>query len=211
MDDIVRNAVIITVLFCVVPAGLTAAVLFFAFRRLTVYAVPDTSKMEQQFQKMRVTHPSLSQEALLRRVVQREAFKCGVVGAVTSVGGFITLPVTLPVDIFVSLQIQKSMVEFIAASYGKTQVGDVEARIRSYLIISGGIQATETSTRLFMRFFTRILEKSFSKLIPFLGAFIGFLVNYWIAQATGRLAIEWYSGRLSLDGKRLDRPPALKQ
>lgn len=200
MDELLRNATIILVVFCIIPTGLMAVILFFAFQRLTTFMTPDTPKMQQQYQKMRADNPTLNQEALLRRVVQREAFKCGLIGAVTSVGGFVTLPLTLPIDIFLSLQVQKSMVEFIAASYGKTEVSEMEARLRSYLVISGGIRATETSTRLLMRFLTRLVGKSFSKLIPFLGAVVGFVVNYAIAHATGRLAIEWYAGRLSLPG-----------
>jgi uncharacterized protein (DUF697 family) len=196
MDELLRNALILFTLFCIIPSVLLAVVAFLAFQRFTRYVNPDLTNIENEFARMQKRLPNASREALLNRIIAQQSRRAGIIGAVTSLGGFFTLPITLPVDVLLSLQVQNRMVEFIAASYGKTQANDYEARIRTYLVMTGGIRATETTSRLMMRFLTRILGKSFAKLIPFVGAIIGFAVNYAIARATGELALRWYSGKL---------------
>ena len=48
--------------------------------------------------------------------------------------------------------------------------------------------------RIIMRIVARILGESLSIFLPFFGAVVGFGVNYFIAQATGNIAMRWYSG-----------------
>ncbi len=197
LNDIRTYLPILLIFYCLLPSILIAIIAFFAFRRLTKYVSPDVGKLQHQLEKMRAKNPNAKHEDLVQKIIRQQSFKCGLIGAVTSIGGFFTLPIALPVDIFLSLQVQNTMVDFIAASYGKTQVSTVEEKLRNYIVLSGGIRATETTTTLILKMFTRVLEKSFSKLIPFIGAAIGFGVNYAIAQGTGRLAVQWYSGRLA--------------
>jgi hypothetical protein len=44
-----------------------------------------------------------------------------------------------------------------------------------------------------MRIIARLVGESFSIVLPVFGAIVGFGVNYFIAQATGNIAMRWYS------------------
>lgn len=189
-----NNLVLYMAIFCGISAVLIAVALFFVYRTLNKLSEADTTKLEKQFAEMRTKQSSSSEEKLLRKIVQQQAFRCGMVGAVTSLGGFYTLPIALPADIILSTRIQASMVEFIAKYYDRADATEFERRVRDALIVTGGLRLSESSTSLGMRFATRMIGKSFAKLIPLIGAVIGFAVNYVIARGTGELALQYYSG-----------------
>lgn len=109
--------------------------------------------------------------------------------------GFVTLPVTLPVDIIVSAKIQSTMVSYIAQAYGYENT--IENKAATYAIMSGSGELTHISLRVVRKYAPRFIGKSFSKLIPFLGALISFGVNYFLTQSTARLAIQWYETKSS--------------
>lgn len=210
MNEIVSNETLTTGLTllgvsCVVTLILIGLVAYWLVRSFKNLVAPDAAKLRLDYEKLKVRNPSLSQEAVLKRMIQRESLKAGLIGAITSLGGFFTLPIALPIDILLSTQVQKTMVDFITVAYGKTQTSEAEARLRAYLVMTGGVKATETTSKLLMRGAGRLLGKSFSKLIPFAGALIGFGVNYAIARATGNIALQWYSGKLP---RRLASRPA---
>jgi hypothetical protein len=194
------------VLLCVVPALLTLAAVYFAIRRINRALVVDLPRLKQEFEAMRARNPRATDEQLLRKVIQQQAFRSGIVGALTSIGGFITLPIALPVDIFWSIRIQAQMVEFISAASGVTDISPYEQRIRQYLITTGGVRAAQSGTRAVLNFAVRVMGKSFSKLIPVVGAVIGFGVNYAITQAIGYAALNWYTKR-SAQLEADTRPP----
>jgi uncharacterized protein (DUF697 family) len=155
----------------------------------------DTEKMQEQYAKLQAKNPGKTQAQLVEQFVHGQALKCGLLGALTSFGGLITLPITLPIDLVASVRIQATMVEFIAAAYGHTLRGKTEQQIQSYLIMTGGLQASEGATRLIMRMVVRLLGQTFAKFVPFFGAIVGFIVNYSFTRAAGRVAVMWYSGR----------------
>ena len=61
--------------------------------------------------------------------------------------------------------------------------------------MSGGVELTETTTRLIMRGVVRLLGESLSIVIPAIGSIVGFLVSYALAQATGNIAMRWYAAK----------------
>lgn len=193
LSNLSSNLLLIVVLFCVVPSLLLAIAAFFVWKRLEHFATPDVSEMQQQFAELRAARPTATDEELIRKVINRQARKCGIVGAVTSLGGFFTLPIALPADILISLRIQAAMVEFIAEQYGQHDISEAEVRMRTALVVAGGRGVTERTTAYLMRFMLRYMGKTFAKLVPFVGAIIGFVVNYAIALATANAAIRWYS------------------
>ena len=184
---------VITILIGVVLIGLV----IFAFRRFQRFVMPDLGEMQRKLAKMRADNPQASTEALVGKIIRQQSFKCGVVGALTGLGGFITLPVAIPVDILVSLRLQATMVQFIAMLYGETQPDSQELKLQTYLVMSGGAEVTEASFKFVMRVVLRILGDSLAKLIPVIGAVVGFIVNYALAQATGNIAMRWYAGKLA--------------
>ena len=205
ISDFFNNLLLYSAIFCAVSIVLVAITAFFIYRRLNRLVDTDISKLQAIYSNWQTENPGASRTRLVRRMVSRQAWRSGIVGALTSVGGFYTLPIMLPADILISTQIQAATVEFIAAAYGRKDANDVERRVRTYLVTTGGIRATESATGMMMKFGVRMLGKSFAKFIPIFGAVIGFAVNYAIAQTTGNLAISWYSSKPST-APQIDMP-----
>lgn len=196
LQDIASNLLLFIGVFCVLTSLLIAGVSYYAFRRVSQFTTTDVEQMREKYQKLRAKDQHAPAEKLLQKVIHQESLKCGIVGALTSFGGFYTLPVMLPADLLISTQIQGNMVDFIAAAYGQTEnENEAERRIRTYLITTGGLRASETTSRIAMRYVTRLFGKGFSKIIPFIGALIGFVVNYAIARASGTAAMQWYANK----------------
>lgn len=195
-----ENPLLIGVLVvCILPAISMAILGFVAFRfgkrQLDNLVDPNVDKLYAQYTAMYQQNPDdADTERMVRKIIHQQAVKCGIVGAVTGIGGFITLPITLPIDYVLSVRIQSTMVRFIARTYGQEEATD--ARAANYMIMTGSGQVTQMSQRVLMRYSSRILGrfmgKFASKIIPFIGAGVGFLVNYTLARSTGRLALRWY-------------------
>lgn len=192
---------------CVLPIIAVVVAGYLLIRRIQTFTETDYNKIEQEFQKLQARDPNSSREKIIRKVIGRQAFKSGVVGAVTGLGGFYTLPVMLPADILISTRIQAEMVRFIATAYGHNQTSDIEARVQTYLVTTGSIRLTESLVARGTRFAVRLMGKSFSKLIPFVGAFISFGVNYFIAQAMGNVAMQYYANRDQVINRMVQPPP----
>lgn len=189
LNQLTTNLLPFFVVFCIVPVLLGALTLYWLWRRLNRIAAPDIETLNAHYAKIN----EKDEKARIRRIIRRQSVRAGIVGGITSIGGFYTLPIALPVDIVLSTQIQATMVEFIARHYGHTSESQIERQVRTTLITSGGLRLSESTTRVLLRYATRFVGKSFAKLIPFIGAAIGFAVNYAIANATGEAALRYYS------------------
>ncbi|WP_158929229.1 EcsC family protein [Acidisphaera sp. S103] len=173
---------------------------------------------------LRSLNPEISNDALARKIVSRKSMKNGLVGAATGVGGLITLPVTVPADLVASWKIQIFMAIAIAHVYGhdlkaaniKTDIflilaGDSakEGLKRLGVEMTKGITKKAIDkyiTREIMvkiwkiipqKIITKAGEKSltsFMKMVPLVGAPIGFTFDWLSARATGKVAIHYYSG-----------------
>ncbi|MEO1133439.1 MAG: EcsC family protein, partial [Cyanobacteria bacterium J06639_1] len=168
--------------------------------------------------QMSERHPQLTKDELAKRIVSRKSLKNGLVGAVTGVGGLITLPVTVPANIAGTWRVQIIMAMAIARLY-ECEVDKTDI----YLILAGN-SAKETLKRLGVevgkhvtrkavnRYITREVMKkiwalmgrkiitkagekslvSFTKMILLIGAPIGFGFDWTATQAVGRTAIRYY-------------------
>lgn len=186
------NFVPILLIVCGLSTLITIIFTFILWRRISNWSSPDIPKLRAQFTTIKTKHPQQSSKKVMQKIVNQQAFKCGMVGAVTSFGGFYTLPIALPVDMILSTQIQATLVEFIASAYGIETNNELENRVRTYIVTTGSTQLSKRTSRIMMKFSLRFFGRSFAKLIPFVGAFIGFATNYMIAQGTARVAIKWY-------------------
>ncbi len=196
MDKFLSDLLLVTLVFIVVVIILAALAAYFAIRQLRRFMSPDVAQMRQRLEELRIANPGASKETLIQKIIHQQSVKCGVVGAITGLGGFITLPVALPVDILVSMRIQATMVQFIAMMYsGETAANSEELKLQTYMVMSGGVEVTETTFNIAMRFVLRIIGESLSILVPVIGLIVGFVVNYVIAQATGNIAMRWYASR----------------
>ena len=206
MNNTTQNILLVLACSFIGLLALGIIVVVFAFRWLQRLVTPDISAMQRKLEGLRAANPSLSNEALIGTIIRQQSFKCGVIGAITGLGGFITLPVALPIDILMSMRIQSAMVQFIALVYNQNETSADELRLQTTLVMSGGVELTETTTTLIMRGVVRLLGESLSIAIPAIGSIVGFLVNYGLAQATGNLAMRWYAAKHASALPALSRP-----
>lgn len=186
-------------LCAVIPTILLCVALYFVYRRGSEFVnnviLPDESRLDAEYQRMREKYPNASTDDLVRRFVRRQSLRCGFIGGVLGIPGLPTLPITLPLDMIASYRIQASMVNFIADAYNH-QPAPGERNMVTQLVMFGNTQLTQTTTRAASKAVTNVLTdvggRFVAKLVPLAGAIIGFLVNYLTTQATGRTAVKVY-------------------
>ena len=175
-------------------------------------------------QKLRSQNPGISSDALAGKIVRRKSFKNGLVGAVTGLGGAITLPIAIPVDVIASWKIQIAMALAIAAAYGRNN-GNSDLKTDVFLILAGdsakealkraGIHVAKGVTHkaiqqhvtrevmkkiwkvIPQRIITKAGEKSvlsLTRMVPIVGAPVGFAFDWAAARAVGRAAKRYYAG-----------------
>ncbi len=193
-----------TVFCCVVPMiGLFVGI-FLVYRNgssfINNFITPDIDKMHAAYDALRNQYPDKTTDELVRRIIQRQSLRCGAIGAITGLGGLPFLPVTITIDLLLSYRIQGAMVNFIARAYDHDTMVPKEEELMTSLVVFGSSRVTESSTRVATRALTNVIgevgSKVLAKIIPFIGAIIGFGVNYITTQATGRTAASVYSGQV---------------
>lgn len=194
MAELLQSISNLLLIICVLPtiSLVVIGILLFWFGRkwFDNFVTPDAEKMHRKLLKLQQQNPNLPKEKLVRRVINQETFKCGLIGLITGVGGVFTLPITLPIDMLLSVRIQAAMVSFIAQVYGYENAAD--NRLATYFILAQSGELAQLSLKTLMKYTPRFLGKSFSSLLPFIGAAFSFLVNFVIAQSTARVALRWY-------------------
>ena len=182
---------------CVLPTVVTIvlalAAFYFGRKWVEDFIEPDVGKLHERLNKMQAQSDDTDNSKLIGRVVHEQAMKCGIVGAVTGFGGFVTLPIALPIDMLLSARYQASMVSFIAQTYGYES--EIENKIETYAAMTGGTQASELTSQLMLKYMPQFVGKLSSKLIPVAGAVIAFVVNYILTRSMGAAAKTWYASQ----------------
>lgn len=174
--------------------------------------------------KLRSQHPNVSNDTLAKKIVSRKSVKNGLVGALTGVGGYATMPVAIPTDLACSWKIQIAMALSVACVYGHdNDTTDLKTDI--YLILGGnaakealkklGIETSKAITKkavqkyitkdvmtkitsvIGRKIITKAGEKSmtsFMKMVPLVGAPVGFAFDWTSTQLVGKVAIQYYRG-----------------
>jgi len=180
--------------------------------------------VDQYVAKLRSQNQGISNDDLAKKIVRRKSAKNGLVGAATGVGGLITLPVTVPTDLVASWRIQIFMAISIAHVYGhnikttdiKTDIylilaGDSAKEALKRVGIEVAKGATKKAVNKYItrevmvqiwkiipqKIITKAGEKSlttFMKMVPIVGAPVGYIFDWSAAQVVGRNAINYYSG-----------------
>mgnify|MGYP000114927409 FL=1 len=196
MDNFLQVLQWVFLFGCVLPIIVTVVLagIAFYFGRQWVedFIDPDLPKLHEEKQKLKAKRPDISKDELVKKIVNKQAFKCGVVGAVTGFGGFVTLPITLPIDLLLTARYQATMVSFIAQVHGFEN--SLENKAATYAVMTGSTEVSKASTVIFRKYAPRFIGKSFSKLIPVLGALIAFLLNYLMTLSMAKAANIWYQG-----------------
>lgn len=188
------------VALCVLPIVLTflvaAWVLWFGKKQIDRLVSVDPTRIQARYAQLHEAQPMAARELILKRIIHEQAMRSGLVGAVTGLGGFITLPIALPIDLVVSAQIQAALLNGIAAEYQAQN--RPQATWFSTMLLAGSDKVSASAAALFLRLLVRIGGKSVSKFVPILGAITAFVVNYWITRSTGLVAIQWYARQSKL-------------
>ncbi|MCI8650504.1 MAG: EcsC family protein [Anaerotruncus sp.] len=184
----------------------------------------DYTVIEAYVDKLREQNTGISCDKLAHKILNRKSVKNGLVGAVTGLGGFIALPISVPADLACSWRIQASMAFSIAYVYGHTK-DTTDLKTDLYLLLAGdsvkealkqmGIELSKAVTKKAVqkyitkdimlkiwravgrKIITKAGEKSltsFVKLVPMVGAPVGFMFDWGATQAVGRFAISYYRG-----------------
>lgn len=184
----------------------------------------DSVVIKSYVDKLREQNMGITCDELAKKVMNRKSVKNGLVGAVTGLGGIVTLPVSIPADLVCSWRIQASMAFSIAYIYGHTK-DTTDLKTDLYLILAGdsakealkrfGIEVSKSVTKKAVnkyitrdimvkiwkvvgrKIITKAGEKSltsFMKLVPLVGAPVGFAFDWGATRAVGGLAIKYYKG-----------------
>lgn len=184
----------------------------------------DSVSIENYVNKLYEQNPGISSDELAKKVLHRKSIKNGLIGAITGLGGLITLPVSIPTDLVCSWRIQASMAFSISYIYGHTK-DTTDLKTDLYLILAGdsgkevlkrlGIEISKNITKkavdkyitrdimvkiwkvVGQKIITKAGEKSmtsFMKMVPLVGAPVGFVIDWTSTQAVGRIAIKYYKG-----------------
>lgn len=181
-------------------------------------------QIESYVNMLRKQNPRITDIELAKKVVRRKSFKNGLVGAITGFPGLPLAPVTIPADLFASWRLQAQMAVAIAYIFGHTaETTDLKTDVYIIMggsstveaLKRAGIQTAKAVTKkAVQKYITRdvmvkiwkvigrkIITKagqksltSFTKLVPVVGAPIGFASDWLSAKAVGHFAIKYYSG-----------------
>ncbi len=185
-------------LICVIPLALLGFTALMLLRMARGALDTNVEGLHRRYQRLQASHPQTSRAVLLRQIVMEQALRAGLIGAVTGVGGVFTLPLGIAIDLTLTLRMQINLVTFIEQVYtGSTKTG--AAQVRSVVIMTGSGRASRWTTAAAMNAASRLLGKSFAKVLPIAGAVISFVVNYAILRAVGLAAVRWYAAHASPD------------
>lgn len=170
---------------------------------------------------LREQNPGITDDDLAWRIVHRKSFKAGLVGAATGLGGLIVLPVTVPAGLITCWRIQIFMAAAIGWVYSHAPdrndlylilAGDAAKEALKRLGIEVGKRLTRKAVervitrQLMVKLWTilgrQIITKagarsliSFVKMVPLVGAPIGFAFDWPATYMVGKTAIKYYSGQ----------------
>lgn len=193
---------------CIFPTIIVAALLVFSVRWINKLVTPNPIALKQKLNHLRLNNPGLTDDQLVMKIINTEAFKAGLIGALTGLGGLPILPVALPIDFALSAKIQASLIHFIAYVYAPYE-SEADLKLKTVAIMAGGeamkaankaIQAA--ARRLVIGLLARAVGKSILKVIPVIGAGIGFGFNWYTTQSMGQLTVKWYKNEF--------RPPSMQ-
>lgn len=189
-----------TVLVVLVGVCLISLVLMLALTVIAVYNLRKAWRTSPEaigaaYSQYRRRHPRANEREVLMHVIRQQARRCGVIGVFTSFGGFLTMALALPVDLYLTSRIQTNLALFIAQHYGQqldiSDPGLVE--IRDNLSMTMASQIARGRQRLSREAMELVVKKVVSKFIPFFGAIIGYRFNYQETKETGQVVLAHYA------------------
>jgi hypothetical protein len=180
--------------------------------------------IDEYVEQLKRLNPGISNEELSRKIIWRKSLKASGVGAICNLGGFITLPVTMPAELYWCFKIQAQMVLGIACLYG-WNIHDEDMATDILLVMVGNAAinvigkagarigqdlakkaVSNFITREMMKKINRILSRriitkagqksltSFAKLAPVVAVPIGAGIDLVGTRQIGKMALRFYKG-----------------
>jgi hypothetical protein len=172
----------------------------------------DTAKIKKEVDELRASEPDYQPIDYARKLARRTAIRCAAAGAVTGLpSGFVALG-TLGADLAYLVFQQFRLILGIATLYGHepssrerftealqclayaSGVGVGKQGIATVLesaSVEGGVVAEKIGTR--------IARERLARIIPFIGAVSGGVLNYAAVRAVSRAAIRYYESQIETD------------
>lgn len=169
-----------------IVAGLLA---WKARRRLDALIFGGTEALEEKLQTLRRKFPELSEEELLKKLVAGEALIAGGIGFLTGLGGMVTLPVALPVNILATVKIQSRLIAFLGQRTARAEGADAGTELQNYAILAGAKQVHRVGAKLILKLILRYAPRVVLQALPLVGGLIGFLMDWLTTRGIGRVAL----------------------
>lgn len=135
----------------------------------------EATHVEEYVNHIRELNEGIGGESLSKKIISRRSWKAGGIGAVCGLGGFITMPITMPSDMYLTFRIQARMVLAIAHTYG-WNIYDEDTATDILLVMGGnaGVNALknigikmgqEYTKKAVQKHITREVMKKINKII----------------------------------------------
>lgn len=188
----------------------------------------ESKNIENYVNQLRSQNRGIDCEALAKKIIHQHALKAAGIGGLCSLGGFITIPITMPTDMYLTYRIQIRMVLAIAYIYGwnihnsdmVTDVilvmgGKAALDVLKHIIENIGQEYTKKAiskyiTREVMKKINKIVSRkiitkageksltSFARLAPIASVPIGAAYDYFTTVAIGKAAKKYYKTEKSV-------------
>ena len=202
MDNQTLYILGISLACCILPFLLITLATAWMLRSGRVYITPNMEDMRNDFLKLKNKYPRESDVQLAQRIINKQARRAGVIGALTSVGGFFVLPFGLAIDMYASSHTQNAMFQFLAWVY------ETPSSTKSLAMTDGlklqtqyaaqnlvGVGGQGLNRRIYRKILVEVAEKSLAKIIPVIGLALGYGVNYFSMRSMGEAVRRYYENR----------------
>lgn len=179
----------------------------------------DKPAVREYVAQLRAARPLADADELAAGVVSRRALKAGGIGAITGLGGLVILPVAIPANLVGTWRVQVTMLAIIAEIYeAEFEVDDfflvlggsaaVEAMKQLGVLVGKDVtkrMVEKHVTRETMKQINRVVSRqiltkageksamSFMKMVPLVGAPVGFAFDWTATRAFGKAGILYYA------------------
>lgn len=151
----------------------------------------DTKHLHKRLEALKSRHPEASRDELLEKLIRREMLHTGLIGFFAGLGGVITLPIALPLDILSTLKIQYRLANFILHLDDVNEPEDNKTEgLKSMALVFGYNQLSDLGGKLTLKLIVKYTPQTLLKSVPLAGGVAGFFLNYCGTRAVGTLAMK---------------------
>ncbi|CAA6690562.1 MULTISPECIES: hypothetical protein [unclassified Lentimonas] len=147
----------------------------------------DISHLTQKEATYRQRFPNEDEAQILQRVIRSEARIAGTVGFFAGLGGIVTLPITLPINILATIRIQYRLAEFLISKQANRPLRTDTQRAKALAVVFGSRRLSEAGSKVAIRTAGKYAPQAALKCIPLIGAITGFLIDYYGTRAVGKV------------------------